>query len=71
MTLRIAETLDSFFPKEKDEVLINPLIFGSFKNALNDDVEQLYENYESYEIVLKMFEAVILNNINIRISFKY
>lgn len=62
LTLRITETLEIFFPKEKEDVLINPLIFGNFKNALNDDNElQLYEDYESYEILQKMFEDVTLN----------
>lgn len=54
----MAETLDSCFPNEKDEVLLNPLIFGDFKNALNEDEEQLYEDYESYENIQNMFENV-------------
>lgn len=64
--MRITETLDSFFPKEKDDVLINPLIFGNFKNALNVDSKQLYEDYESYEVVQKMFEEVILDGIALK-----
>lgn len=57
--MRIEETLLIFFPNEKDEVLTNPLIFGDFKDALNEDVTiKLYEDYQTYEAVLKMFIEV-------------
>jgi len=57
--MRIEETLLIFFPNEKDEVLTNPLIFGDFKDALNEDVPiKLYEDYQTYEAVLKMFIEV-------------
>lgn len=59
MTLRISEILEEYFPNEKDEVLINPLIFGDFKNALEtDDVIRLYEDYKTYDVVKKIFEDV-------------
>lgn len=61
MTIRIGETLDKFFPTEKPEVLINPLLFGDFKYALaEDNIPQLYEDYETYEVVQEIFEGVIL-----------
>lgn len=57
--MRIEETLAIFFPNEKNEVLTNPLIFGDFKDALNEDVPiKLYEDYQTYEAVLKMFIEV-------------
>lgn len=57
--MKMEESLDFFFPDEKNEVLLNPLIFGDYKNALNDDGEkQLYEDYGSYEVVYKIFENV-------------
>lgn len=57
--MRVEESLDFFFPNEKNEVLLNPLIFGDYKNALNDDgVVLLYEDYGSYEVVYKIFENV-------------
>lgn len=60
MTMQIAEVLDVFFPNEKYEVLMNPLIFGNFKNALSeDDVPRLYEDYETYDVIYKIFEDVI------------
>lgn len=60
--MRLTETLETFFPNEKDEILLNPLIFGNYKNALNrDDEVQLYEEYESYEVIQKIFENVTLN----------
>lgn len=59
MTTRITETLESFFPNEKDEVLLNPLIFGNYKNAMNSDDEiQFYEDYETYEVIHTIFESV-------------
>jgi len=59
MTLRIEETLDIFFPNEKNEVLLNPLIFGSFKEAFNEDIPiKLYEDYQTYETVLNIFIEV-------------
>lgn len=58
--MRLTETLETFFPNEKDEILLNPLIFGNYKNALNrEDEVQLYEEYESYEVIQKIFEDVI------------
>lgn len=66
--MRIAETLEIFFPNEKTEVLINPLLFGDFKYSLDEDKILLYEDYESYENVQKIFENVILQyNIHINI----
>jgi dynein heavy chain len=63
MALRISEILEEYFPNEKDEVLINPLIFGDFKNALNDDDEiRLYEDYKTYDVLKKIFEDVRLNH---------
>lgn len=60
MTIQIAEALDVFFPNEKEEVLINPLIFGNFKNALSEDyVPRLYEDYKTYDVIYKIFENVI------------
>lgn len=59
MTTRMTETLEIYFPNDNNEVLLNPLIFGDFKNALNEDVDQLYEDYESYDAVKTMFENVI------------
>lgn len=60
--MRIEETLAIFFPNEKDAVLTNPLIFGDFKHALNEDIPiKLYEDYQTYEAVLKMFIEVILS----------
>lgn len=60
--MRLTETLETFFPNEKDEILLNPLIFGNYKNALNrEDEVQLYEEYESYEVIQKIFEDVIYN----------
>lgn len=62
MALRIEETLSIYFPNEKDEVLLDPLIFGDFKNALNDDIKiKLYEEYETYEAVQRMFIEVTQN----------
>jgi len=59
MTMRIEETLGVYFPNEKNEILINPLIFGDFKNALNEDITiKLYEDYQTYEAILKMFTEV-------------
>lgn len=58
MARRMEETLETFFPNEKDEILLNPLIFGDYKNALNEDEKQLYEDYESYENVREIFENV-------------
>lgn len=58
MARRMEETLETFYPNEKNEVLLNPLIFGDYKNALNEDVKQLYEDYESYENVREIFENV-------------
>jgi len=57
----MTEILDDFFPNERDEVLLNPIIFGDFKNALNEDLEQFYEDYETYDVVQKMFENVTEN----------
>lgn len=60
--MRLEQSLDTFFPNEKNEVLINPLIFGDYKNALNDDgMLKLYEDYGSYEVIYKIFENVKLN----------
>eukprot|EP00102_Acyrthosiphon_pisum_P015188 XP_008185630.2 PREDICTED: dynein heavy chain 10, axonemal [Acyrthosiphon pisum] len=60
MTMRIEETLGIFFPNEKNEILINPLIFGDFKNALNEDIPiKLYEDYQTYEAILKMFIEIL------------
>lgn len=51
--------MEMFFPDEKENVLVNPLIFGSFKNALNDDYEtRLYEDYGTYEVIYTIFENV-------------
>lgn len=62
MTLRISEILEEYFPNEKDEVLINPLIFGDFKNALDtENLIRLYEDYKTYDVVKKIFEEVRLN----------
>jgi len=59
MIMRIEETLGIYFPNEKNEILINPLIFGDFKNALNEDIPiKLYEDYQTYEAILKMFIEV-------------
>lgn len=58
MARRMEETLETFYPNEKNEILLNPLIFGDYKNALNEDVKQLYEDYESYENVREIFENV-------------
>jgi len=59
MKTRIEETLEMFFPDEKENVLVNPLVFGSFKNALHDDNEpKLYEDYGTYEVIYKIFENV-------------
>lgn len=58
MARRMEETLEIFFPNEKNKVLLDPLIFGDYKNALNEDVAQLYEDYESYENVREIFENV-------------
>jgi len=59
MTMRIEETLGIYFPNEKNEILINPLIFGDFKNALNEDIPiKLYEDYQTYETILKIFIEV-------------
>lgn len=58
MARRMEETLETFYPNEKNEVLLNPLIFGDYKDALNEDVKQLYEDYESYENVREIFENV-------------
>lgn len=71
--MRVEESLDFFFPNEKNEILLNPLIFGDYKNALNDDgVVQLYEDYGSYEVVYKIFENVKLNRYKfIKLLFKY
>jgi len=57
--MRIEETLDIYFPNEKNEILINPLIFGDYKNALNEDIPiKLYEDYQTYEAILKIFIEV-------------
>lgn len=59
MKTRMKETLEIFFPNEKENVLVNPLIFGSFKNALNDDNEaRLYEDYGTYEVIYTIFKKV-------------
>lgn len=59
MRTRIEETLELFFPNEMESVLVDPLLFGSFKNALNDDDEpKLYEDYGTYEVVYKIFKNV-------------
>lgn len=61
MTARMAETLETFFPKKKEKVLENPLIFGDFKNALEDsDVPRLYEDYKTYAFIKDIFEDVML-----------
>jgi len=61
--MRLEETLGIYFPNEKDEVLINPLIFGDFKYALNEDIPiKLYEDYQTYEAVLNMFVEVTLSH---------
>jgi len=66
MTMRIEETLGIYFPNEKNEILMNPLIFGDFKDALNEDIPiKLYEDYETYESILKMFIEVKYSNIKI------
>lgn len=57
------ETVEKYFPNEMEYVLANPLIFGSFKNALDDESEmRVYEDYGSYEVIQKMFETVTLSS---------
>lgn len=59
MVLRISESLEEYFPKEMDEVLINPLLFGDFKYALEpDDTIRLYEDYKTYDFIKEIFEDV-------------
>ncbi|XP_050426983.1 dynein axonemal heavy chain 10-like [Adelges cooleyi] len=59
MTTRITEVLDTYYPEYTEEVLVNPMIYGDYKNALDEEEVRLYEDYKEYEEILHMFKQIL------------
>eukprot|EP00741_Cyanophora_paradoxa_P015322 tig00000194_g14791.t1 len=61
MMNRIAELIKETYPSAAETALVDPILFGDYRNMSNDDA-RLYEDLESYPAIKTLFEECLENH---------
>jgi len=54
----IEEIIEDHFESNADYAMRNPLVFGDYKNALEEDGNRVYEDLQDFAAAKILFEAV-------------
>ena len=55
----LEKIVGSTFPEAKERALVEPLLFGDFRNTLDATKPRLYEDIESFDVCKGIFDAII------------
>jgi dynein heavy chain len=60
MRERIKRSLERNFPEDLEYILRDPLLFGDYRNAMNEKEPRVYEDLLDYDAVYYLFQEVDL-----------
>jgi hypothetical protein len=58
MSELMKKTIEKHFPEDRKFIMRDPLLFGDYSNAMNEDGSRIYEDLLDYDAIYYLFQEV-------------